>query len=148
MAQYPQLLKHSVPSPFDGPTYLLLWSATMQTHFVIVQFIFLIFFLTKIALLMYVIHGCLLFRKEKKIQQLHYCCFLCLQILHLVEQLCLALNDEFRTYLPVLLPYCIQVLNDAERCNDFSYVPDILHTLEVFGGAYTMLYLFSIAISL
>ncbi|XP_042392379.1 serine/threonine-protein kinase TOR-like [Zingiber officinale] len=55
-------------------------------------------------------------------------------ILHLVEQLCLALNDEFRTYLPVILPCCIQVLNDAERCNDFSYVPDILHTLEVFGG--------------
>ncbi|XP_074572810.1 serine/threonine-protein kinase TOR [Curcuma longa] len=55
-------------------------------------------------------------------------------ILHLVEQLCLALNDEFRTYLPVILPCCIQVLNDAERCNDFCYVPDILHTLEVFGG--------------
>lgn len=56
------------------------------------------------------------------------------QILHLVEQLCLALNDEFRTYLPVILPCCIQVLWDAERCNDYSYVLDILHTLEVFGG--------------
>lgn len=55
-------------------------------------------------------------------------------ILHLVEQLCLALNDEFRTYLPVILPCCIQVLSDAERCNDYSYVLDILHTLEVFGG--------------
>ncbi|KAH7665067.1 Non-specific serine/threonine protein kinase protein [Dioscorea alata] len=55
-------------------------------------------------------------------------------ILHLVEQLCLALNDEFRTYLPVILPCCIQVLVDAERCNDYSHVPDILHTLEVFGG--------------
>uniref|UniRef100_A0A5B7BS83 Serine/threonine-protein kinase TOR n=1 Tax=Davidia involucrata TaxID=16924 RepID=A0A5B7BS83_DAVIN len=55
-------------------------------------------------------------------------------ILHLVEQLCLALNDEFRTYLPVILPCCIQVLSDAERFNDYTYVLDILHTLEVFGG--------------
>ncbi|KAJ8485116.1 hypothetical protein OPV22_017601 [Ensete ventricosum] len=55
-------------------------------------------------------------------------------VLHLVEQLCLALNDEFRTYLSIILPCCIQVLNDAERCNDFSYVTDILHTVEVFGG--------------
>ncbi|KAK4762122.1 hypothetical protein SAY87_030006 [Trapa incisa] len=55
-------------------------------------------------------------------------------VLHLVEQLCLALNDEFRTYLPDILPCCIQVLSDAERCNDYTYVPYILHTLEVFGG--------------
>ncbi|PRQ22228.1 putative non-specific serine/threonine protein kinase [Rosa chinensis] len=55
-------------------------------------------------------------------------------VLHLVEQLCLALNDEFRTYLPDILPCCIQVLSDAERCNDYTYVLDILHTLEVFSG--------------
>ncbi|KAJ3676103.1 hypothetical protein LUZ60_003515 [Juncus effusus] len=55
-------------------------------------------------------------------------------ILHLVEQLCMALNDEFRMYMLEILPCCIQVLNDAERCNDYSHVPDILHTLEVFGG--------------
>ncbi|PSS02733.1 Serine/threonine-protein kinase [Actinidia chinensis var. chinensis] len=55
-------------------------------------------------------------------------------VLHLVEQLCLALNDEFRTHLPVILPCCIQVLSDAERFNDYTYVLDILHTLEVFGG--------------
>ncbi|KAJ6985134.1 hypothetical protein NC653_023190 [Populus alba x Populus x berolinensis] len=55
-------------------------------------------------------------------------------VLHLVEQLCLALNDEFRRHLPVILPNCIQVLSDAERCNDYTYVLDILHTLEVFGG--------------
>ncbi|KAI3958805.1 hypothetical protein MKX01_023481, partial [Papaver californicum] len=55
-------------------------------------------------------------------------------VLHLVEQLCLALNDEFRTYIPVILPCCILVLTDAERCNDYTYVLDILHTLEVFGG--------------
>lgn len=64
------------------------------------------------------------------------------QVLHLVEQLCLALNDEFRTYLPVILPGCIQVLSDAERCNDYTYVLDILHTLEVFGGKfYFLLYI-------
>ncbi|GMH23702.1 hypothetical protein Nepgr_025545 [Nepenthes gracilis] len=57
-----------------------------------------------------------------------------LPILHLVEQLCVALNDEFRKYLPNILPCCIQVLSDAERFNDYTYVPDILHTLEVFGG--------------
>lgn len=57
------------------------------------------------------------------------------QVLHLVEQLCLALNDEFRTYLPNILPCCIQVLSDAERYNDYTYVLDILHTLEVFGGS-------------
>ncbi|XP_034226738.1 serine/threonine-protein kinase TOR isoform X3 [Prunus dulcis] len=55
-------------------------------------------------------------------------------VLHLVEQLCLALNDEFRTYLPDILPCCIQVLSDAERYNDYTYVLDILRTLEVFGG--------------
>ncbi|NP_001312152.1 serine/threonine-protein kinase TOR-like [Nicotiana tabacum] len=55
-------------------------------------------------------------------------------ILHLVEQLCLALNDEFRKYLADILPCCIQVLTDAERFNDCTYVIPILHTLEVFGG--------------
>lgn len=64
------------------------------------------------------------------------------QILHLVEQLCLALQDEFRTYLPSILPNCIQVLFDAERCNDFGYVPDILHTFDVFGGQYNFFLLF------
>lgn len=55
-------------------------------------------------------------------------------ILHLVEQLCIALNDDFRAYLPKILPCCIQVLSDAERSGDYSYVPAILHTLEIFGG--------------
>ncbi|EPS72515.1 hypothetical protein M569_02243, partial [Genlisea aurea] len=55
-------------------------------------------------------------------------------ILHLLEQLCLALNDEFRTHLPFILPSCIQVLTDAERFKDYTYVIDILHTLQVFGA--------------
>ncbi|GFY83024.1 target of rapamycin [Actinidia rufa] len=55
-------------------------------------------------------------------------------VLHLVEQLCSTLNDEFRTHLPVILPCCIQVLSDAECFNDYTYVLDILHTLEVVGG--------------
>ncbi|KAL8503876.1 hypothetical protein ACS0TY_022558 [Phlomoides rotata] len=57
-------------------------------------------------------------------------------ILHLLEQLCLALNDEFRTHLPSILPSCIQVLSDAERSKDYTYVVDILRTIEVFGGTY------------
>lgn len=57
-----------------------------------------------------------------------------LQFLHLVEQLCLALNDEFRTYVPDILPFCIQVITDAERFNNYSYVYDILHTFDIFGG--------------
>ncbi|CAA0807435.1 Serine/threonine-protein kinase TOR [Striga hermonthica] len=55
-------------------------------------------------------------------------------VLHLLEQLCLALNDEFRTHLPFILPSCIQVLSDAERFKDYTYVVDILRTVEVFGG--------------
>ncbi|XP_030468800.2 serine/threonine-protein kinase TOR-like isoform X2 [Syzygium oleosum] len=55
-------------------------------------------------------------------------------VLHLVEQLCLALGDEFRTYIPDILPHCIQFLSDVVRCNDYTYVLDILHTLETFGG--------------
>lgn len=55
-------------------------------------------------------------------------------ILNLVEQLCKALSDEFRIYLPKLLPRCIQFLNDAERNTNYVYVPPILHTLEVFGS--------------
>ncbi|GAB2218008.1 hypothetical protein Droror1_Dr00001223 [Drosera rotundifolia] len=53
-------------------------------------------------------------------------------VLHLVEQLCVALNAEFRKHLPSILPCCIQVLCDAEKFNDYIYVPHILHTLEVF----------------
>ncbi|KAH0633148.1 hypothetical protein KY284_035934 [Solanum tuberosum] len=61
-------------------------------------------------------------------------------ILYLVELLCLALNDEFRKYLPDILPCCIQVLTDAERFNDYTYVITILHTLEVFGGYWTHIF--------
>ncbi|KAK6784217.1 hypothetical protein RDI58_017671 [Solanum bulbocastanum] len=55
-------------------------------------------------------------------------------ILYIMEQLFLALNDEFRKYLPDMLLCSIQVLSDAERFNDYTYVIPILHTLEVFGG--------------
>ncbi|CAN0880379.1 Serine/threonine-protein kinase TOR [Linum grandiflorum] len=33
-------------------------------------------------------------------------------VLHIVEQLCLALDDEIRKHLPVILPCCIQVLSE------------------------------------
>ncbi|MCD7451118.1 hypothetical protein HAX54_009730 [Datura stramonium] len=61
-------------------------------------------------------------------------------ILHLVEQLCLELNDQLRKYLPDILPCCIQVLTDAERFNDYTYVIPILHTLEVFGGQSSLVF--------
>ncbi|KAK4731493.1 hypothetical protein R3W88_024481 [Solanum pinnatisectum] len=51
------------------------------------------------------------------------------QILHLVEQPCFALNDEFRKYLPDRLPCCIQVLTDAERFNDYTYVTGHISSL-------------------
>ena len=50
----------------------------------------------------------------------------------------MALIDEFRTYIRDILPRCIQVLSDDERCNDYTYVVDILHTLEVFRGQYQL----------
>ncbi|BBN14806.1 serine/threonine-protein kinase mTOR [Marchantia polymorpha subsp. ruderalis] len=56
-------------------------------------------------------------------------------VLNLVEHLCLALNDEFRIYLPEILPRCVQVLTDAERTGNFTYVSPVLHTFEVFGGS-------------
>lgn len=60
-----------------------------------------------------------------------------------MEQLCLALNDEFRMILHIILPCCIQVLSDAERCNDYTYVLDILHTLEVFGVSTNLIWSYS-----
>ena len=59
-----------------------------------------------------------------------------IQVLNLVEQLSLALNDEFRVYLPDLLPRCVSVLTEAERTSDYKKVPPVLHTFEVLGGAY------------
>ncbi|CAH1417873.1 unnamed protein product [Lactuca virosa] len=49
------------------------------------------------------------------------------------QQLIVLFMDPWR-YLPIILQCCIQVLSDAERCNDYTYVRDILRTLEVFGG--------------
>lgn len=55
-------------------------------------------------------------------------------MLNLVEQLSKALNDEFRIYLPDLLPRCVTVLTEAERTSDYKKVPPVLHTFEVLGG--------------
>jgi FKBP12-rapamycin complex-associated protein len=56
-------------------------------------------------------------------------------MLRLCEELATALHDEFRAYLPDLLPRMIAVLADAERGGDFSAVPSVLHALEAFGSA-------------
>lgn len=57
-----------------------------------------------------------------------------LQVLHLVEQLSRALNDEFRAHLPEILPRCVQVLALAEQTGDYASVPPVLHAFEVFGS--------------
>jgi len=57
-------------------------------------------------------------------------------VLNLVEKLSLALNDEFRVYLPEFLPRCVAVLTEAERTSDYKKVPPVLHTFEVLGGAF------------
>lgn len=64
----------------------------------------------------------------------HIFTFFWYQVLNLVEQLSIALNDEFRVNLPVLLPRCVAVLTDAERTSDYKKVPPVLHTFEVLGG--------------
>ena len=64
----------------------------------------------------------------------HVFTFFWYQVLNLVEQLSIALNDEFRVNLPVLLPRCVAVLTDAERTSDYKRVPPVLHTFEVLGG--------------
>jgi len=51
----------------------------------------------------------------------------------LCEELSLALNDEFRKYIPAIVPRIISALNDAERSGRYSSVPHILHALEMFG---------------
>ena len=57
------------------------------------------------------------------------------QMLRLCEELATALHDEFRRYLPDLLPRMIAVLAAAERSGNFSAVPSVLHALEAFGSA-------------
>ena len=64
----------------------------------------------------------------------HVFTFFWCQVLNLVEQLSIALNDEFRVNLPVLLPRCVAVLTEAERTSDYRKVPPVLHTFEVLGG--------------
>lgn len=59
-----------------------------------------------------------------------------MQVLNLVEKLSLALNDEFRVYLPDVLPRCVLVLTEAERTSDYKKVPPVLHTFEVLGGVF------------
>ncbi|KAG0576661.1 hypothetical protein KC19_5G097200 [Ceratodon purpureus] len=56
-------------------------------------------------------------------------------VLNLVEKLSLALNDEFRVFLPEFLPRCVTVLTEAERTSDYKKVPPVLHTFEVLGGS-------------
>lgn len=58
------------------------------------------------------------------------------QVLNLVEQLSLALKDEFWVYLLDFLPRCVSILTEAERTSDYNKVPPVLHTFEVLGGVF------------
>lgn len=51
---------------------------------------------------------------------------------------CLAavsLRDDFRAYLPELLPRFIGLFAEAERSGNYDQVPAALHALEALGGA-------------
>ena len=52
----------------------------------------------------------------------------------LCEELSRALRDEFRSYLPELLPRIVAVLADAERSGRYAAVPYVLRALETFGS--------------
>ena len=54
--------------------------------------------------------------------------------LSLCEELSKALRDEFRAYLPELLPRIVAVLTDAERSGRYAAVPYVLRALETFGN--------------
>ena len=54
-------------------------------------------------------------------------------LLHLLEELSLALGDEFHAYLHGVVPQLVGALAEAERGGDFSAVPAVLHALEAFG---------------
>jgi len=56
-------------------------------------------------------------------------------ILQLLEQLSHNFHDEFRTYLPQLLPRIVAILADAERRTDYTYVSHVLHAIESFGSS-------------
>ena len=56
-------------------------------------------------------------------------------ILQLLEQLSHNFHDEFRTYLPQLLPRIVTILADAERRTDYTYVSHVLHAIESFGSS-------------
>lgn len=57
------------------------------------------------------------------------------QSLRLLEALSEALHDDFRKYLPEVLPKVVGVLADAERSGEYTAVPATLRALESFGSA-------------
>ena len=58
---------------------------------------------------------------------------LLLPILKLMENLSIILQDEFRMYVPTLLPRMISFLNEAERSCDWETAKSVLETLETVG---------------
>ncbi|KAK3265871.1 hypothetical protein CYMTET_25479 [Cymbomonas tetramitiformis] len=56
-------------------------------------------------------------------------------LLRLLEELSRALHDEFRSFMPELLPRCVGALAEAERSGDYSSAHHVLHALEVFSSS-------------
>ncbi len=52
----------------------------------------------------------------------------------LLAELSLALSDDFRAYIPELLPRFVGLFVDAERTGNFAMVRPALTALEVGGG--------------
>eukprot|EP00736_Rhodelphis_marinus_P007859 Rmarinus@m.12108 len=57
---------------------------------------------------------------------------LLIQIVTLVERLCVALGDEFRAYLPNLIPHLLNILH-SDRSERRMPIVKVLHSLEMFG---------------
>ena len=57
------------------------------------------------------------------------------QSLRLLEAIAAALHDDFRVFLPEILPRIVGVLADAERSGEYEAVPATLRALESFGSA-------------
>ncbi|DBA66640.1 TPA: hypothetical protein ACH3X2_002209 [Trebouxia sp. C0005] len=56
-------------------------------------------------------------------------------ILRLLSELSVSLRDDFRAYLPELLPRFIGLFAEAERSGNYDQVPAALHALESLGAA-------------
>jgi len=55
-------------------------------------------------------------------------------LIDLLQELAKALNDDFRPYMPDLVPRLVGTMAAAERSNDFKLVEKVLSAFEIFGS--------------